>query len=57
MTIQAPGEHVSGSAANRFVYDVFVLHAEAAADCKLTMHVQSLVKLDFRDPSRTLADA
>ena len=26
-------------------------------DCKLTMHVQSLVKLDFRDPSRTSWDA
>ena len=26
-------------------------------DCKLTMHVQALVKLDFRDPSRALWDA
>lgn len=143
MTPQAPGEHVSGSAANRFAYDVFVVHADVAADeafvngyllpklglapervlrcqtlelgqsiteeiargvrssritivvlsaaymddhwaafgeqlaayasvardghgvliplllenCKLTMHVQSLVKLDFRDQSRTLWDA
>jgi len=26
-------------------------------DCKLTLHVQALGKLDFRDPSRTLWDA
>jgi hypothetical protein len=32
MTLQAPGEHVSGSAASRFAYDVFVVHADAAAD-------------------------
>jgi WD40 repeat protein len=136
-------EHVSGSAASRFAYDVFVVHADAAADeafvngyllptlglapervlrrqslelgqfiaeeiergvrssrvtivvlsaaymddawaafgeqlaayasvakdvhgvllpllredCKLTMHVQALAKLDFRDPSRALWDA
>ena len=32
MTLQAPGEHVSGSAASRFAYDVFVVHADAAMD-------------------------
>jgi len=26
-------------------------------DCKFTLHVQALVKLEFRDPSRTLWDA
>jgi hypothetical protein len=143
MTLEAPGEHVSGSATCRFAYDVFVVHADAAADeafvngyllpklglapervlrrqplelgqliteeiergvrssrvtivvlsaaymddhwaafgeqlaayasvakdvhgvllpllredCKLTMHVQALVKLDFRDPSRALWEA
>jgi hypothetical protein len=143
MTLQVAGEHAFGSAAIRFAYDAFVVHADAAADeafvngyllakldlapervlrlqtlklgqfitqeiergvrssrvtivvlsaaymndrwaafgeqltayasmakdvhgvllpllledCKLTMHVQSLVKLDFRDPSRTSWDA
>ena len=143
MTLQDLGERAAGSAASRFTYDVFVVHAEAAADeafvngyllaklglapervlrlqtlelgqvvteeiergvrssrvtivvlssaymddywaafgeqlaayasvakdvhgvllpllledCKLTMYVQSLVKLDFRDPSRALWDA
>ena len=143
MTLQLDGEHTSGPAAGCFVYDVFVLHADAAADeafvngyllpklglapervlrrqtlelgrflteeiergvrssrvtivvlsaaymddhwaafgeqlaayasmakdvhgvllpllredCKLTMYVQSLVKLDFRDPSRTTWEA
>ena len=32
MTPQAPGEHVSGSAASWFVYDVLVVHADAATD-------------------------
>ena len=32
MTLQVPGEHASGSAASCFRYDVFVVHADAAAD-------------------------
>ena len=32
MTLRIPGEHASGSAASRFAYDVFVVHADAAAD-------------------------
>jgi WD40 repeat protein len=32
MTLQAPGEHASVSAASRFTYDVFVVHADAATD-------------------------
>src|SRR4051812_13983475 len=32
MTLQAPGEHALASAASRFAYDVFVVHADAAAD-------------------------
>src|SRR5512140_2251263 len=32
MMPQAPGEHASPSAAGRFAYDVFVVHADAATD-------------------------
>jgi hypothetical protein len=32
MTPQVPGEHASGYAASRFAYDVFVVHANTAAD-------------------------
>jgi energy-coupling factor transporter ATP-binding protein EcfA2 len=32
MTLQVPGERASGSAASRFAYDVFVVHADAPAD-------------------------
>jgi hypothetical protein len=32
MTLQAPDNHASASAASRFAYDVFVVHADAATD-------------------------
>src|SRR5260221_9091662 len=32
MTLQVPGERESGSATGGFAYDVFVVHANAAAD-------------------------